>query len=271
MHTYINIYYKVTFSVFCSCFSSINYIHFSSCFSNLLQMIKTGISFMQNNNKVHVLAKYILCGLSRSCCTKKDVLIKSLFYFLIFYKIYQLKSRPSWLLLHTLTNQCPWVSIIQCLSIPHLEDILFWLIKTLLEYVWLNISWLWDKSWISVCRLYSKCFSLFVSLCIASGKIASFDSRTGGKIINLFKTLWFDSFKKATHLSFSDLETKLRQIHPALTEMWAWKLSSKLFPYSHSNWVGRKWKCIIRTEKLESFETSRYPIKSDAEYFQISF
>lgn len=84
MYTYINIYYKVNFSVFCSCFSSINYIYFSSCFSNLLQMIKTGIPFMRNNNKVHVLAKYILCGLSRSCCTKKDALIKSLFYFLIF-------------------------------------------------------------------------------------------------------------------------------------------------------------------------------------------
>lgn len=136
-----------------------------------------------------MLAKCILCGLSRSCCTKKGMMIKSLFHFLILDKIYQLKSRHNCLLLLILTNQCLWISVIKCLYITYLKDILVWLIKILLEYVCFNISWLWGQILDFSVDYTVDAFLLLLSLYIASGKITSSDNRTGGEIIIVFKML----------------------------------------------------------------------------------
>ena len=74
-----------------------NFINLES----ILPGIKTCISFMWRNSKVHMLAKYILYEMSKSSHTKKQVLVKSLFYFLIFCKLYQLRIRPNCSLPHT--------------------------------------------------------------------------------------------------------------------------------------------------------------------------
>ena len=148
------------------------------------------------------------------------------------------------MLLHPLTNR--WMPFYNAV-----KDILCWLIKTLPVYVWLNMSWWWRQ--ILDFSVF-QCFFPFAFSMYCQWKLVLFDNRTGDKIIIVLGALCFYSFNEATHLShicfffsFSYLETKLRQVHPALTKLWTWKFSSELFPYGHFK-LERRWKYTIGTK-----------------------